>query len=202
MASQQVDRCPSPEIGNDVMSQLIRSGLSGTEWSLTFAVIQQARTWSTSAVSISLREFQDLVGLDEESIRKGLKTLRDRNILIQHEPPSFTKPASWRFNDDWRSWVSSRSRGVLCQHTPPQHKESPTPAQRGVLSQHTVSISAARPEVAADTRNSPQAALPEPSRINNTYKDVYRFEKTNHHLLPLQPQRQKHSRATSAMRCE
>ena len=43
MASQQTERCPSLEIGNDVLSQLIQAGLSGTEWSLTFAVIQQAR---------------------------------------------------------------------------------------------------------------------------------------------------------------
>ncbi len=178
MVSQQAERGPFVEIGNDVMSQLIQAGLSGTEWSLTFAVIQRLRCRGGNAVSISLLEFHDLVRLDEEAIRKGLKTLRERNILVQQEPPSFIKPASWSFNENWQSWAPSGSRRVLFQHTPPQqHTESPIPAQRGVLSQHTVSLSAARPEVAVNSRNSPRAApLPEPSRINNK-KHVYRFEK-------------------------
>ena len=103
MASQQTERCPSLEIGNDVLSQLIRASLSGTEWSLTFAVIQQLKCRGGNPVSISLSEFHDLVNLDEESIRKGLKTLRERNILVQHNPPSFTKPATWSFNEKWQS---------------------------------------------------------------------------------------------------
>ncbi len=97
--SQQLERCPSIEIGNDALSHLIQAGLSGTGWSLTFAGIQQLRCRGGRVVSISLREFRDLVGLDEESIRKELKTLRERNILVQHEPPSFTKPARWSFNE-------------------------------------------------------------------------------------------------------
>ena len=156
MVSRQAERCSSLEIQNDVLSQLILAGLSGTHWSLTFAVIQQARVRGECAVSISLREFHDLVNLDEESIHKGLKTLRDRNILVQHEPPSFTKAASWCFNDNWRSWDSSRSKGVLRQHTPPPRRtESPMPAQRGVLSRHTVFFSPA-PEVPANAREKPQ----------------------------------------------
>ncbi len=119
MPSQRVELCPSIEIGNDVLSHLIQGGLSGTEWSLTLAVFRQLRCRGGKAVSVSLREFHDLVGLDEESIRKGLKTLRERNILVQHEPPSFTKPANWSFNEDWQSWTPSGSRGVLRQHTPP-----------------------------------------------------------------------------------
>ncbi len=173
MPSQQVERCPSIEIGNDVLSQLIQAGLSGTEWSLTIAVFQQLRCRGNKAVSVSLREFHDLLGLDEESIRKGLKTLRERNFLVQHEPPSFTKPASWSFNEDWQSWTPSGSRRVLRQHTPPlHHTESPIAAQRGVRSQHTVSFSTGR-EVAADSRDAPQArALPAPTRIDNINKHV------------------------------
>ncbi len=69
MAVQQAERCPSLEIGNDVLSQLIQAGLSGTEWTLTFAVIQQLGCRGGNAVSISLREFRNLVGMDRESIR-------------------------------------------------------------------------------------------------------------------------------------
>ncbi len=179
MVGQQSERCFSLEIQNDVLSQLILAGLSGTEWSLTLAVIQQARCRGGCAVSISLREFHDLVNLDEESIRKGLKTLRDRNILVQHEPPSFTKAASWCFNADWRSWDSSSSKGVLRQHTPPpQHTESPIPAQRGVLSQHTVSFSPA-PEVPANAREKPQGGDTAVSAtMNNINNPVVSFEKS------------------------
>ena len=178
MASQQIERCLSVEIQNDVLSRLIHAGLSGTEWSLTFAVIHQLKCRDGKAVSISLREFHDLVNLDEESIRKGLKTLRDRSILIQHEPPSFTKAASWCFNDNWRSWDSSCSMGVLRQHTPPrQHTESPIPAQRGVLSEHTVSFSPA-PEVPANAREKPQeGAVSASATMNNINTPVVSFEK-------------------------
>ncbi len=127
MASQQAELCPSLEIGNDVLSQLIQAGLSGTEWSLTFSVIQQLKCRGGRAVSISLREFRDLVGLDEEPIRKGLKTLRERNILVQQVPPSFTKPASWSFNEEWQSWTPSGSRRVLRQHTPPLQRYTHVP---------------------------------------------------------------------------
>ncbi len=127
------------EIGTEVLTHLMRAGLSGTEWSLIFAVIQRAKCGGGMAVIISLREFRDLVGLDQEAIRKALRTLRDRNILVRHDTPTFTKPASWEFNEDWQSWAPSGTRRVLSQHTPfQQHTESPTPAQRGVLSQHTV----------------------------------------------------------------
>ncbi len=75
MASQQAEHYPSLEIGNDVLGQLIQAGLSGTEWGLTFAIIQQLRYRGGNSVSISLRQFHDLVGLDEESIRRRLNYL-------------------------------------------------------------------------------------------------------------------------------
>ncbi len=138
MASQQAEPSASLEILSDVLSQLIRAGLSGTEWSLTFAVIQQARYRGGCAVSISLREFHDLVNLDEESIRKGLKTLRDRNILLQHEPPSFTKAASWCFNDNWQSWDSSSSRRVLAHSPSATHGESYASTEESPIAAHCV----------------------------------------------------------------
>jgi hypothetical protein len=157
---------------------LIKAGLSGTEWSLTFAVIQQLKCRGGNPISISLREFHDLVNLDEESIRKGLKTLRERDILVQHNPPSFTKPATWSFNEKWQSWTPSGSRRVLFQHTPPQqHTGSPTPAQRGVLSEHTVSFSPA-PEVPANAREKPQGGDTAVSAtMNNINNPVGGFEK-------------------------
>ncbi len=140
---QQEMRFGSIVIGSDVTSHLIQAGLSGTEWSLVLAVIQQMSRKGEMAIFVSLREFHELVGLAQEAIRKGLKTLREKNILIRHEAPSFTTPASWSFNDDWQSWVTSTSGSVLRQHTPPpQHTESPMPEQRRVLSEHTVFASA------------------------------------------------------------
>ncbi len=167
------------EIGTEVLTHLMRAGLSGTEWSLTFAVIQRAKSRGGMAVTISLREFRDLVGLDQEAIRKGLRTLRDRNILVRHETPTFTKPASWEFNEDWQSWTPSGSRGVLRQHTPlQQHAESPTPARRGVLSQHTLSSFSSSRKTAADPRDTPPAGgAPASASIDNIQKHVYRFEK-------------------------
>ncbi len=169
------------EIGTEVLTHLMRAGLSGTEWSLIFTVIQRAKCGGGMAVTISLREFRDLVGLDQEAIRKGLRTLRDRNILVRHDTPTFTKPASWEFNEDWKSWTPSGSRRVLSQHTPfQQHTESPTPAQRGVLSRHTLSSSSSSRETAADPRDTPQAGAPPSSAsIDNIQKHVYRFEKNN-----------------------
>ncbi len=52
------------------------------------------------------------------------------------------------------------------------------PAQRGVLSQHTVSSVSSGWEAAADSRDMPQAgAQPRPLRIDNINKHVYKFEK-------------------------
>jgi hypothetical protein len=131
---EQKTEAGSLQIPNQVLKHLFQAGLSGTEWALVLAVIQKTCNRNESVPYISLREFHDLVALDQEAIRKGLKNLRSRNILVQQDPPSFHKPASWRFNADWESW-----NRVLCQHTPPhQHTESPTPAQGGVLREHTL----------------------------------------------------------------
>ncbi len=178
MSAQQNMCLGSVVIRNDVMSHVIQAGLSGTEWSLVLAVIQRMSCKGETAIFVSLREFHELVGLDQEAIRKGLKTLRDRNILVQQEPPSFTSPASWSFNEDWKSWVPSGSRRVLFQHTPPQqHTGSAMPAQRGVLSEHTVFFSSA-PEVLADARKKPQAGDTAVSAtMNNINTPVVSFEK-------------------------
>jgi len=178
MKGQLAERCGSLEIGNDVLRHLMQAGLSGTEWSLVLAVIQQMKCGSQNPVVISLSEFRELVRLDQEAIRKGLKILRERKILVQNEPPSFTKPASWSFNEDFGSWVPSDSKRVLCQHTPTvQHTESPTPAQRRVLSQHTVSISTGG-KATANTREKPQrGTVPAPATMINTNKHIVRLER-------------------------
>lgn len=113
------DECGgSLEIRSDVLSHLMHAGLSGTEWSLALAVIQQMSRRGEKAVLVSLREFHQLVRLDQEAIRKGLKTLRERTILLQDEPPSFTKPAKWSFNEDWElgsPWIRGESyHSTLC----------------------------------------------------------------------------------------
>jgi hypothetical protein len=124
----------SLQIPNRVLKHLFQAGLSGTEWALVLAVIQKTCNGNESVLFISLREFKELVGLDQEAIRKGLKNLRSRNILVREDSPSFHTSASWRFNADGESW-----NRVLYQHTPPgQHTESPTPAQGGVLCEHTL----------------------------------------------------------------
>jgi hypothetical protein len=50
---------------------MIQSGLSGTEWSLVLAVIQQMSCKGETTTFLSLREFHELVRLDQEAIRKG-----------------------------------------------------------------------------------------------------------------------------------
>ncbi len=179
MTNQHAQCRDSLEIGSDVVSRLIQAGLSGTEWSLALAVLQQVNCRGEKAVSISLREFHELIGLDQEAIRKGLKTLREKNLLVRNEPPSFTMPASWSFNEDWQSWVTPASKRVLRQHTPPPtHTESPSPAQRGVLSEHTVSFSLA-PEVHANAREKPkESAVPASATMNNINTPVVSFQKS------------------------
>ncbi len=178
MKAQTTKPCVSLEIGNEVLSHLMRAALSGTEWSLILAVIQQMSCRDEKAISISLREFHELVGLDQEAIRKGLKTLREKNILVRHKPSSFTTPASWSFNEDWQSWVTPASKRPPRQHTPPPtHTESPSPAQRGVLSEHTVSFSSA-PEVPTNAREKPQGeSVPATATMNKINTPVVSFEK-------------------------
>ena len=122
------------QIPNQILKHLFQACLSGTEWALVLAVIQETCNRNESVLFISLREFHELVALDQEAIRKGLKNLRSRNILVQEDSPSFHQSASWRFNAHWESW-----NRILCQHAPlQQHTESPTPAQGGVLHEHTL----------------------------------------------------------------
>ena len=129
-------------VRNTVLKQLMKAGLSGTEWTLVLAVIQAACNQNKPVVSISLREFHELVCLDQEAVRKGLQALRKRNILVLETAPSFRQSSGWRFNADCDSWVPSNSRRLPCQHTlPPQHTESPTPAQGRVLHEHTLPFS-------------------------------------------------------------
>ncbi len=169
--------CGSLEIANDVLSHLMQAGLSGTEWCVAFAVLQKTSSGGERTVSISLRRFCELVCLDQETIRKGLKTLRERNILVRNEPPSFIRPASWSFNENWATWISLESGRVPCQNTPlPQHTECHAPAQGTVLQQHTVSVSGGR-EAPANTRVAPEACSGSaPATMNNNHKQIIGFD--------------------------
>ena len=90
MTSLQDGRGESLEIRNDVLDHLMQAGLSGTECSLALVVIQALSRHGKTEVPISLREFHGLVRLDQEAIRKGIKTLREpqphriRNIRPAH----------------------------------------------------------------------------------------------------------------------
>ena len=129
-------------IRNKVLKQLMKAGLSGTEWALVLAVIQAACNQNKPVVSISLREFHELVCLNQEAVRKGLQALRKRNILVLETAPSFRRSSGWRLNADCDSWAPSNSRRLPCQHTlPQQHTESPAPAQERVLHEHTLPFS-------------------------------------------------------------
>ena len=118
------------QIPSEVLTHLIKAGLSGTEWAVVLAILQETTSQKAKTVFISLQEFHELVGLDEEAIRKGLKNLRSRNILIQESIPSFHRSASWRFNFDRASW-----NRVLRRHAP--LRQHTVTAQGGVVREHT-----------------------------------------------------------------
>jgi hypothetical protein len=164
-------------IQNVVLKQLMKAGLSGTEWVLVLAVIQRENTQDENVVSISLREFHELVCVDQEAIRKGLKSLRRKNILVQEESPSFRQSARWSFNADCGTWVPANSKRVPCQHTlPQQHTESPTPAQGTVLHEHTLPLSTDPTEISGNNTDAGAQKPGQPDAtmfsISTTYREI------------------------------
>jgi hypothetical protein len=144
------------QIPSEVLKHLFRAGLSGTEWTLALAVLQETTSRNEKVLFISLREFHELVGLDQEAIRKGLKNLRSRSILCQESLSSFHRSASWRINLDWASW-----HRVLHQHTPQrQHTVEP---REGVLRERTPPYAEGAREVSKNKKDAVEKDLQKPS---------------------------------------
>lgn len=118
-------------IAYEVLENLMRARLSGTESDVVLAVIRQTWGWRKKSGPISLSQFQELIGRPVSTIRGALRNLVRRNILIQQKSPSYASSTHWKFNKDWESWggcgvaaqgdqshcAVQRHRGVRCSGT-------------------------------------------------------------------------------------
>ena len=64
------------QISNQILKHLFQACLSGTEWALVLAVIQETCNRNGSVPFISRREFHELVALDQEAMRTGFLQTR------------------------------------------------------------------------------------------------------------------------------
>ena len=92
-------------IADLVLEALMKAKLTGTQWDLAMVVIRKTWGYQQKEDFISLTQFQKLTGRNRSLIGRELSVLQDRNILKQIETPTFGKPAKWKFNKDWESWV-------------------------------------------------------------------------------------------------
>lgn len=91
------------EPSNDVLSALGSAQLSGVEYQIVIYVLRKTWGYGKKECWISLQQFVDFTGRTDAGIHKGVRGLRERNIVHTREVKG--KPTIYSFNKDFKSWV-------------------------------------------------------------------------------------------------
>ncbi len=87
---------------NDVLSALGSAQLSGVEYQIVIYILRKTWGYGKKESWISLQQFVDFTGRTDAGIHKGVRGLRERNIVHTSEVKG--KPTIYSFNKDFRSW--------------------------------------------------------------------------------------------------
>lgn len=116
MASPQAEN-GHLDIAHEVLEKLLLARLTGTQWSLVMATLRKTWGWKKQEDYISLTQFRQLTGRHRNLIARELSVLQSRNILQQTKEPTFGRPAKWKFNKDWETWVLASRDTVTTEVT-------------------------------------------------------------------------------------
>lgn len=97
MASPQTENGYT-KIANEILEQLVKAGLLGSEWDIAVFIIRQTYGFHKKSDWISLTQFQEATNKSRMTVVKTLKNLLSKKILIKNDN-------KYGFNKDYDSWV-------------------------------------------------------------------------------------------------
>lgn len=123
MASPQVENGHT-DIAHEILEQLAKAHLSGSEWSILAVVFRRTYGWHKTEEFISLTQFQAATGYTRWTVWDAIERLLGKNILFRNNDihtqkgvvrknvlPSTenltTYPSKYRFNKDFETWILS-----------------------------------------------------------------------------------------------
>lgn len=124
MASPQTENGHT-KIANEILEQLVKVGLLGSEWSVVFFVIRKTYGWNKKEDRISLTQFEKATKLSRPTVVKTLKNLSIKGILVK------TPLLAYQLQKDWEKWVVNSPLLVKYKNT--TSKLTLTDASKGTL---------------------------------------------------------------------
>lgn len=91
-------------IANEVLEQLVKIPLLGSEFSLILFVIRKTWGWGKKEDFISLTQFQKGLSLSRPTITKTIKNMVTRKLLVKGYSPDRQKIA-YKFNKYYNQWL-------------------------------------------------------------------------------------------------
>jgi len=92
-------------VANELLEQIIASGLNGTEISIVMLVIRKTYGWNKKQDEISLSQFCDHIPVSKTSICSALKNLQLVKILVLvKKGKSKLCSNTWQLNKDYDKW--------------------------------------------------------------------------------------------------
>lgn len=86
-------------IANEILDQLVKAGLLGSEYAICFVVIRKTYGFQKKIDRISLTQFEELTNLSRPTVVHTLKNLVIKNILVK------TPLLLYGINKDWEKWL-------------------------------------------------------------------------------------------------
>lgn len=108
MASPQAENGHT-DIANELLEQLYRAGLSGTELSLCLMVIRKTYGWHKKQDAISIGQFQK--GINQKNrkvVIENLKKLVTKKLLLVTKSELATGVNTYQFNKNYEEWVVTK----------------------------------------------------------------------------------------------
>jgi phage replication O-like protein O len=91
-------------INNEVLEQLVKRGLLGSEVSLIFFVIRKTWGWGKKEDIISLTQFEKGLNLSRHTVIDTIKNLVLKKILVKRSIPD-RQEIAYKFNKYWKEWL-------------------------------------------------------------------------------------------------
>lgn len=100
----QIEKGEFTRISNEVLEQLNKACLLGSEYQVIFFVIRKTWGWGKTEDRISYTQMETGTGLSRATVAKTLKNLISMNLLVRVSILG-TKGNTYKFNKYWKEWV-------------------------------------------------------------------------------------------------
>lgn len=91
-------------INNEILEQLVKRGLLGSELSLILFVIRKTWGWNKKEDFISLTQFENGLGVSRHTVINTVKNLVLKKMLVKRTTPD-RQEIAYRFNKYWKEWL-------------------------------------------------------------------------------------------------